>query len=101
MPVLAGRRALLDAADEFEYHVTDTAVEAWHMHWLVEHGYDAVPKMVGRLKTRMRQALDCGRIWTHGYCHRCHYMLREIEASRKYIARHAGCRMLDRRILRP
>jgi len=86
---------LCRAAEEFGYGLTDVTVESWHTHWIVSHGYDSVSDMVGRLKTRMRQALDRGRIWTEGYCHRCLYTPEEIEQCRRYIARHAGCRMLD------
>ena len=87
--------ALCDAAVEFGYRLTDVSVESWHLHWLASHGYDLVSTMVGRLKTRMRQALDRGRIWTEGYCHRCLYAPEEIEQCRRYIARHRGCRMLN------
>jgi len=87
--------ALCRAAEEFDYRLTDVTVESWHAHWIVSHGYDRVSKMAGRLKTRMRQALQCGRIWTEGYCHRCLYTPEQIEQCRHYIARHAGCRMLN------
>src|SRR5687768_12624818 len=69
--------ALCDAAWEFDYTLTDASVEAWHLHWIVGHGFDPVDVMVGRMKTRMRQALGIGRVWTEGYCHRC--MTREAE----------------------
>ena len=87
--------ALRTAATEFGYQLTDVAVESWHLHWIVNHGFDTVPIMAGRLKTRMRQALSCGRVWTKGYCHRCLYTEHDIEAARQYIARHDGCGMLD------
>jgi len=89
----AAFRALSTACEEFGYQLTDCTVECWHLHWIVEHGFDAVPAMVGRLKTRMRQALTRGRIWTEGYCHRCLYTTEEIETTQGYIARHAGCRL--------
>jgi hypothetical protein len=92
--------ALLHAADEFGYHLTDVSVESWHLHWIVEHGFDPVKVMVGRLKTRMRQALGIGRIWTEGYCHVCLYDLRAMELRRAYIARHRGCYMTAGRVLR-
>ena len=85
--------ALGRAANEFNYQLTDASIESWHVHWIVAHGYDPVITMVGRLKTRMRQALDCGRVWTEGYCHRCLYTLRGIETARRYVARHTGVRM--------
>jgi len=86
-------RALGAACDEFGYELTDCTVESWHVHWIVGHGFDAVPVMAGRLKTRMRQALARGRIWTDGYCHHCLYTMNEIEAVQGYIVRHSGCRM--------
>ena len=89
----AAFRALSAACDEFSYQLTDCTIECRHLHWIVGHGFDAVPAMVGRLKTRMRQALTRGRIWTDGYCHRCLYTPKEIETARGYVARHAGCRM--------
>ncbi len=91
--------ALQSGATEFGYRLTDVSVESWHLHWIVDHGFDPVPKMVGRLKTRMRQALDCGRIWAEGYCHRCLYTEHDMETARAYIARHHGCRMLEGKAL--
>ena len=89
----AAFRALSAACEEFGYPLTNCTVECWHLHWIVGHGFDAVPVMVGRLKTRMRQALTRGRIWTAGYCHRCLFAPKEIETAWRYIARHAGCRL--------
>lgn len=83
------------AADEFDYQLTDLAIESWHLHWIIGHGADAVATMVGRLKTRMRQAIGRGRIWTNGYCHRHLDAPEDLAAARRYIARHHGCRMLD------
>ena len=48
--------ALGRACDEFGYRLTDASVESWHLHWIVEHGFDPVATMVGRLKNRIRQA---------------------------------------------
>ena len=59
--------SLVAAADEFSYRLTDVAIESWHLHWIITHGNDPVETMVGRLKTRMRQTLARGRIWTDGY----------------------------------
>jgi hypothetical protein len=89
--------AIRAAADEFHYRLTDLAIESWHLHWIIGHGADAVATMVGRLKTRMRQAIGRGRIWTDGYCHRNLHAPEEFAAARRYIARHHGCRMLDGR----
>ena len=105
-PVYFGERhqvalfaAMQDAAREFGYTLADCSVESWHLHWLVAHGYDAVPTMVGRLKNRMRQALNVGRIWTEGYYARCLFTDRDIEEARRYIAGHEGCRMTNGVIL--
>ncbi len=87
--------ALRAAADEFGYVLTDLSIESWHLHWIVDHGYDPVPDMVGRFKTRMRQMIERGRIWTDGYCHRCLRDDEELCVAREYIARHKGCRMVD------
>jgi hypothetical protein len=92
--------ALNGAAVEFGYRLTDVSIESWHVHWIVEHGFDPVKVMVGRLKTRMRQALDGGRAWTTGYCHRCFEDQESLLIARAYIARHPGCRMTDAVIVR-
>ncbi len=86
-------QALRDAAEEFHYQLTDASVESWHRHWIVKHGFDSVPVMVGRLKNRMRQALGIGRIWMEGYYDSRLFDLAGIESRRGYILRHAGCRM--------
>jgi REP element-mobilizing transposase RayT len=85
--------SLRDAAEEFQYELTDLSVESWHVHWIVRHDFDPVPKMVGRLKTRMRQALGIGRIWTEGYYDTALFDRAAIESRRRYIRRHKGCRM--------
>lgn len=87
--------ALVMAAEEFDYRMSDVSVESWHLHWIVDPACDAVHAMVGRLKTRMRQRLNRGRIWTEGYCHRCLGSEGEVVVAREYIARHAGCRLAD------
>jgi len=86
-------QALRDAAEEFHYQLTDASVESWHLHWMVQHGFDSVATMVGRLKNRMRQALAIGRIWTEGYYDSRLFDLAAIESRRQYIRRHVGCRM--------
>ncbi len=85
--------ALRSAADEFQYQLTDASVECWHLHWIVEHGFDPVPTMVGRLKNRMRQALNIGQIWTEGYYDSRLFEESSVQSRQRYIAGHAGCRM--------
>ena len=87
--------AIHAAAEEFDYRLTDLSIESWHLHWIIDHDYEPVPDVVGRLKTRMRQMIGRGRIWTHGYCHRWLYDDNEIRSARNYIARHKGARMVD------
>jgi REP element-mobilizing transposase RayT len=86
--------ALVAGCEEFGYHLTDASVEAWHLHWIIEHD-DKVSEMVGRLKNRMRQALAIGRIWTVGYWDRVLHDQASLLSTRHYIARHRGCRMTD------
>jgi len=85
--------SLCNAANEFSYQLTDASVESWHLHWIIEHGFDSVPTMVGRLKNRMRQALAIGRIWTEGYHDSLLFDTADIETRRRYIRRHPGCRL--------
>ena len=87
--------ALRAAAEEFHYRLTDASIESWHLHWIVEHGFDPVPTMVGRLKNRMRQALNIGRIWTEGYYDSRLFEPAAVQARQRYVAGHAGCRMTD------
>ncbi len=87
--------ALRNAAEEFGYVLTDVSIESWHPHWIVDHGFDPVDDMVGRLKNRMRQMLNRGRVWTRGYCHRCMETRDEVLVARDYVSRHAGVRMID------
>jgi hypothetical protein len=87
--------SILAAADEFGYHLTDLAVEAWHLHWIVAHGDDPVQVMAGRLKARIRQSLDRGQIWTTGYWDEAVDDETALEQIREYISRHAGCRVLN------
>jgi len=54
--------AIHAAAEEFGYRLTDLSIESWHLHWIIDHGYDPVPDVVGRLKTWMRQMINRGRI---------------------------------------
>jgi hypothetical protein len=51
--------------------------------------------MVGRLKTRMRQALNIGRVWTEGYWSRCLFNDRDVQIAAEYVGRHEGCRMIQ------
>ena len=91
--------ALLAACAQFGYRLSDVAIESWHLHWIMFHGEDAIEKVVRRLKTRMRQALARGRIWTEGYCAEPLFDNVAIEQSQEYIARHDGCRLIDGRVV--
>ena len=85
--------ALQRAAEEFHYELMDASIESWHLHWIIHHGFDPVPTMVGRLKNRMRQALAIGRIWTEGYYDSQLFEVSAIESRRRYVRRDAGCRL--------
>ncbi len=87
--------ALVSATKEFGYHLHAVSIESWHAHWIVTHGGDGVATMAGRLKTRMRQALDCGRIWTSGYGKRFCFDENALNARIDYVQRHAGNRPLN------
>lgn len=91
--------SLQAACGEFEYRLSDVAVESWHVHWILAHGDDRIEKVIGRLKTRMRQAIARGRIWTEGYCAEPLFDALAIEQARDYVARHDGCRMANGRII--
>ena len=84
--------ALQRAAHEFDYSLFAASIESWHAHWLIDHRFDAADVMVGRLKTRMRQALDRGRIWTAGYDARFCFDHEALVRRRDYIRRHCGSR---------
>jgi hypothetical protein len=86
--------ALVAAADEFGYRLLAVSIESWHMHVLLSHGLDTVAVAAGRLKTRVRQTIGRGRVWTAGYDKR--YCFREdvVEARRDYIRRHRGHRSI-------
>lgn len=86
--------ALLNAAAEFGYTLSDASVESWHLHWIVGHD-DPIEVMVGRLKNRLRQRLARGRIWTEGYHWRELTDDAAILSARNYIARHAGARLIN------
>jgi len=92
-------QALIAACGEFNYELTDASIESWHLHWMCNHGFDSVPTMVGRLKNRLRQSLNMGRIWTEGYFDSMCFEYAKVEVRRGYIARHHGCRMSDRIIV--
>jgi REP element-mobilizing transposase RayT len=87
--------ALIAACGEFNYELTDASIESWHLHWMCNHGFDSVATMVGRIKNRMRQALNIGRIWTEGYFDSMCFEYAAVQVRRGYIARHHGCRMSD------
>jgi hypothetical protein len=91
--------SLSAAALEFGYRLTDAVVEATHLHWVIRHD-DDVPTMVGRLKNRMRQRLDRGRIWTADYSHRLLFKDDELYNARNYLTKHAGLRLLAGRLIR-
>jgi REP element-mobilizing transposase RayT len=93
--------ALCDACREFGYELTDASAELWHMHWMCHHSFDSVATMVGRLKNRMRQALDIGRIWTEGYYDSKCFEHPLVQARSRSIARHTGCRMTGGKIITP
>lgn len=86
--------AILAACDEFGYRVFDLTIESWHLHWIARH-HDAAESMIGRLKNRMRQRLNRGRIWTEGYWQRALITEEDLLIARNYIRRHAGCRLID------
>ncbi|HMP04820.1 MAG TPA: hypothetical protein PJ982_00590 [Lacipirellulaceae bacterium] len=85
--------ALVAAADEFGYRISDIVIEATHLHWIVDHE-DSVATMVGRLKNRVRQRLARGRIWTAGYSHRLLFDDEAVTAAREYMMKHAGARLV-------
>jgi REP element-mobilizing transposase RayT len=91
--------ALSAACAEFQYKLSDATVEPWHLHWIMFHSDDPIEKVMGRLKTRMRQALSRGKIWTEGYCAEPLFDERAIGQAQEYIARHEGCMMLDGRVI--
>jgi hypothetical protein len=90
--------SLVSGCDEFGYRLSDLTIEPWHLHWIMYHD-DPIEVATGRLKTRMRQALVRGKIWTAGYCAEPLFDERAIEQAQEYIARHPGCRMLDGRLV--
>ncbi len=85
---------LIAGASEFQYRLIAASIESWHVHFLIDHGFDSVAVMVGRLKTRMRQAIRSTRIWTAGYDSRYCFEEREVQNRWAYINRHAGSRKL-------
>jgi hypothetical protein len=92
--------SLVAACDEFGYRLSDVTIESWHLHMLLFHGEDKIETVMGRLKTRMRQRLARGRIWTEGYCAEPLIDGTAIGEVQEYIARHQGCRMTDGRLVR-
>lgn len=79
--------------------MSDVTIESTHMHWILFHGNDALDVVAGRLKTRMRQSLHRGRIWTEGYCGEPLFDEAAIENARDYIARHPGCVMRNGQLI--
>jgi REP element-mobilizing transposase RayT len=92
-------KALRAACTEFQYRLSDVAIESCHLHWILFHGDDSIEKVVGRLKTRMRQALGRSKIWTEGYCAEPLFDEVAIKQAQEYIARHEGCMMIDGQII--
>ncbi len=90
--------ALVAACAEFRYRLSDVTVESWHLHWIVWHE-DAIETVMGRLKTRMRQRLARGRIWTEGYCAEPLFDDIALVQAQEYVARHDGARMVDGRVI--
>jgi len=88
------------AATEFNYNLRDLSIESWHLHWIIDHP-DHIETMVGRLKNRMRQSLNRGRIWTEGYYSHCLLTDEAVHWARQYIAKHAGCRLSAGTVLAP
>jgi hypothetical protein len=91
--------ALVAACDEFSYRLSDVTIESWHVHLLLFHGDDKIETVMGRIKTRMRQALARGRIWTEGYCAEPLFDDAAIGDVQEYIARHEGARMIGGRLV--
>ncbi len=87
-------QALQSAAEEFNYRLSDVSIESWHAHWIILHN-DTVQTMVGRLKNRLRQSLNRGRIWTEGYHFREIRTESGLITARNYIARHKGVRWVN------
>ena len=46
---------------EFNYRLSELAIEAWHLHWIIFHGEDSPDVMAGHLKNRMRIECDVAR----------------------------------------
>lgn len=90
--------ALVDAAKEFGYRLSDAVVETTHVHWIIAHD-DPMEAMAGRLKNRMRQRLNQGRVWTAGYCGFELRTLKALQQAREYLARHHGVRMIAGQII--
>jgi hypothetical protein len=90
--------ALTLAADEYQYRLSDAVIERTHAHWIINHD-DEMEVMVGRLKNRMRQRLNRGRIWTAGYCGFELRTLTALQQAREYLAQHAGARMIAGQII--
>lgn len=86
-------QAMTAATVEFDYRLSDLVIEETHLHWIVSHD-DPMETMVARLKARMRQRLNRGRIWTEGFCGSELRSLKNLYDARNYLAQHAGLVML-------
>lgn len=91
--------ALVNACAEFQYRLSDVSIESWHLHWIMFHGDEPIEIGVAQLKTRMRQALARGKVWTEGYCAEPLFDNAAVEQAQEYISRHNGCRMIDGRTI--
>ena len=85
-------QTLKTAAAEFHYKLLAVSIESWHAHILFVHGADTPPVVAGRLKTRMRQDIGRGRIWTKGFDKRYCYSNTDVATRMAYIQRHPGNR---------
>jgi len=86
--------ALQAAAVEFGYALLAASIESWHTHMVVDHGFDGVSRVAGRLKTRMRQSIRIGRVWATGYDKRYCFIESQVSARTNYVNRHAGARAI-------
>ena len=93
----AAFESLVRACEEFSIDLLAASVESWHLHCLVNHRAESAAKTIARLKNRVRQRLDRGRIWTAGYDKRFCFDEDTVRNRRAYIARHAGCRPVPMR----
>ena len=89
--------SLVAACEEFGYRLSDVTIESWHLHLIVVHGDDKIETVMGRLKTRMRQAVRAGGFGPRGIVpNRC-LMRRRLRKFRSTLrgTTDCGCRMGD------